>query len=154
VLPYQVSSPSLTESYELILSCVYPALRTFHRLLFYKDWALAFTIGLRQKNAHFLLRWLVRFMLRINSKHHKKFLTFLDVFFARVDACGGLGTKHLGIKFVIYGKISVTGNAKTRGRHLGAGKRSLSSRALRVSYSQRQAHTATGVLGIKCFIFY
>jgi len=60
----------------------------------------------------------------------------------------------IGIKFVINGKISVTGNAKTRAKHIGAGKRGLTTISRRVSFAQRQIRTPTGVLGIKCFIFF
>ena len=93
-------------------------------------------------------------MTRINSKIHKRFLSFLDLFLLRVYERLPVFTKHIGIKFIISGKISVTGNAKTRTRHLGVGQKSLSTKIVKISFSQQQIRTPTGVLGIKCFIFF
>jgi hypothetical protein len=153
-LPYQVGGAELEADHQVVLSCVYPALRRFHRLLFYRDWAMLFTIALKQRNASLLLLWFVRLMTRVGPLKHKRLLLFLEAFFYRLDECNPSPTQHLGVKLVVKGKISVTGNAKTRTRHLGVGKRSLSTRGLRLRFSQRQVPTPTGALGAKCFIFY
>jgi hypothetical protein len=154
VLPYRASQPDLLLAHEFVLSCVYPALRKFHRLLFYKDWAMIFTIALAQKNAPLLLKWLVGLMMRVQPRLHRRFLSFLGAFLDRLDERRPSPVGHVGVRFSIYGKISVTGNAKTRAKHLGAGRRGLTTRALRASFAQRQVRTPTGVMGMRCYVFY
>jgi hypothetical protein len=93
-------------------------------------------------------------MQRLPSKLHRKFLYFLNIFLTRLSEIKPNPTSYIGIRFSISGKISVTGNAKTRTKHLAVGKRSLSTKKLSISFSQKQIRTLTGVLGIRCYIFY
>ena len=93
-------------------------------------------------------------MSRIQPSKHKKFLYLFNVFLHALPLGEAGPTGHLGVSMVIRGKVSVTGNAKKRTVRLGVGPRSRSSKSLRVSFAQRQVNTPTGVLGLKCFIFY
>lgn len=138
----------------LINKAIYPALKRLHHRFFYKDLLSVFFIALAQKNSYFLLTWVTRLMQRLPSKFHRKFLYFLSIFLTRLSEIHPNPSSYIGIRFSISGKISVTGNAKTRTKHLAIGKRSLSTKKLSISFSQKQIRTLTGVLGIRCYIFY
>lgn len=154
VIPYKSSNIDIFKDLSAVNQAVYPALKRLHHRFFYKDLASAFTISLCQKNAYFLLLWTCRLMQRLPSKMHRKFLYYLGIFLLRISQLNYRPGSYLGIRFSISGKISVTGNAKTRTKHLMVGKTSLSSKELKLSFSQRQVRTLTGVLGIRCYIFY
>ena len=154
IIPYRASDDNIFLHLNLVNQSIYPALKKLHHRFFYKDLSSAFTIGLVQKNAYFLLLWLSKLMQRLPSRLHRKFLYYLSIFLSRVEQLNHNPGSYLGLRFSISGKISVTGNAKTRTRHLRIGKTGLSSKELKMSFSQRQIRTLTGVLGIRCYIFY
>lgn len=153
-VPYVSSVDELARVKLDVAACIYPALKVFHRLFFYRDFATLCAIAFYQKNAKLLLTWLTRFMERIEAKVHRKFLRFLSVFFRRVHESTAPSLSHTGIKLTIKGKISVSGSAKKRTQHMAYGTRSLSRKSHSISYAQGIVRTPTGVLGLKCFIFY
>lgn len=153
-VPYTSAFAELSRVKAAINACVYPALKTFHRLFFYKDFANLCSMALHQKNAPLLTAWLTRFMERIDARMHRKFLRFLSVFFRRVHESASPHITHTGIKFIIKGKIGVSGSAKKRTQHIAYGTRSLSRKNHRISFCQGLVRTPTGVLGLKCFLFY
>ena len=53
-------------------------------------------------------------MKRIKPSLHKKFLFLLEAFLIRLGLKSISPTQHSGIVIAVRGKISVTGNAKTR----------------------------------------
>lgn len=154
IIPYKASDDYIFTDLDAVNQAIYPALKRLHHRFFYKDLASAFTIGLCQKNAYFLLLWTCKLMQRLPSRMHRKFLYYLGIFLLRISQLNYKPGLYVGIRFSISGKISVTGNAKTRTKHLMVGKTSLSSKELRMSFSQRQVRTLTGALGVRCYIFY
>lgn len=153
-VPYTSAFNELRKVKSAINACIYPALKVFHRLFFYKDFANLCSMALHQKNAPLLTTWLTRFMERIDARMHRKFLRFLSVFFRRVHESTSPYITHTGIKFIIKGKIGVSGSAKKRTQHIAYGTRSLSRKNHRISFCQGLVRTPTGVLGLKCFLFY
>ena len=153
-VPYTSNITELARVRLAINACIYPALKVFHRLFFYKDFAMLCALALHQKNAPLLVAWLTKFMERIDARIHRKFLRFLSIFFRRVHELASPSITHTGIKFIVKGKISVSGSAKKRTQHIAYGTRSLSRKSHRISFSQGVVRTPTGVLGLKCFIFY
>jgi len=59
-----------------------------------------------------------------------------------------------GFRFEISGKISVTGNSKTRKKIINYGSYSLTNKSLKINYTQYTIRTSTGVLEIKTYITY
>lgn len=93
-------------------------------------------------------------MERIDARMHRKFLRFLSVFLRRIHESSSPYLTHTGVKLIVKGKISVSGSAKKRTQHIAYGVRSLSRKSHRISFAQGLVRTRTGVLGLKCFIFY
>lgn len=153
-VPYDANIQELRQIRLDVNACVYPALRVFHRLFFFKDFANLCAIAFQQKNAALFVTWLTRFMERIDARIHKKFLRFLGVFLRRIHESNAPSLSYTGIKIIVKGKISVSGNAKKRTQHIAYGTRSLSRKNHSISFAQGLVRTATGVLGFKCFIFY
>lgn len=153
-LPYSAAQSELAGITSAIWGCIYPALRVFHRLFFYRDFATLCAVAFHQKNATLLATWLARFMERIDARMHRKFLRFLSVFLRRVHESKSPSLTHTGVKLTLKGKISVSGSAKKRTQHIAYGVRSLSRKSHRISFAQAVVRTRTGVMGLKCFIFY
>jgi hypothetical protein len=87
------------------------------------------------------------------KKHKKVFYTFefiLNKFFTRLFYFTGVK----GFRFEIAGKISVTGNSKTRNKIVSYGAYSLTNKSLKINYLQDTVRTTTGVLGIKTYLTY
>jgi hypothetical protein len=87
------------------------------------------------------------------KKHKKVFYAFdfiLNKFFTKIF----FFTKVRGFRFEIAGKISVTGNSKTRNKIVSFGAYSLTNKSLKISYLQDTVRTTTGVLGIKTYLTY
>lgn len=93
-------------------------------------------------------------MERIDARIHKKFLKFLSVFLRRIHESTAASLTHTGIKITVKGKISVSGSAKKRTQHIAYGTRSLVRKNHRISFAQGLVRTPTGVLGLKCFLFF
>lgn len=153
-LPYDAQKPELAPSLACVESCVYPRLRRFHRLFFVKDFVDLMAMAFYQKNAALFLRWVVKFMERIAPRLHRKFLAFFKLFLTRLYVRHAPTLGYIGFKLTVKGKISVTGNAKKRTQRVHCGTCSLTTKVNRISYAARVVHTPTGVLGLKCFIFY
>lgn len=153
-LPYKAQAEELKGIFKAVENCVYPKLRTFHRLFFVKDFISLMAISFHQKNANLFLRWVVKFMERISPRLHRKFLSFFKLFLVRLYTRNYPSVTHKGFKLTVKGKISVTGNAKKRTQRITCGAYSLSKKSHKISYAKSVVHTPTGVLGLKCFIFY
>jgi ribosomal protein S3 len=85
---------------------------------------------------------------------HKKFLRFLMLYLKKVQQLPNAVLLFTGIKIIIKGKIGVAGNSKKRLFRIRHGVCSFSKKSQRINYSHNIVRTHTGVLGIKCFIFY
>jgi ribosomal protein S3 len=112
------------------------------------------TLAFKQKNAPLFLKWVVRFMERIRPRIHKRFISFFRIFLVRLFTRHAALLGYAGFKLTIKGKISVGGNAKKRTQRITCGTCSLTTKNQSISYAHRIVHTYTGVLGLKCFIFY
>lgn len=153
-IPYESNIAELRQIKKDVNACIYPALKVFHRLFFVKDFANLCSVAFQQKNATLFVRWLTNFMERIEARLHKKFLRFLGVFLRRIHESAAPSITQTGVKIIVKGKISVSGNAKKRTKHLAYGTRSLCRKSHSISFAQGLVRTPTGVLGFKCFIFY
>ena len=153
-LPYKPCVGYIGELTKLVETCVYPRLRSFHKLFFIQDFVHIITLAFYQKNADLFLRWLLRFMEKINPRLHRKFISYLKVFLGHLYRTQSNHLQFLGFKLVVKGKISVTGNAKKRTQRINYGICSLTTKIYKISYARGVVHTRTGVLGLKCFLFY
>lgn len=107
-----------------------------------------------KKDLNFFIKFF-KFMLENTflKKHKKIFYTFefvLIKFFTKMFYF----TKTKGFRFEIAGKISVTGNSKTRNKIISYGIYSLTNKSLKINYMQDTVRTTTGVLGIKTYLTY
>lgn len=93
-------------------------------------------------------------MEKINPRFHRHFISHLRVFLGRLYKAQAKNLGFLGLKLAVKGKISVSGNAKKRTQRINYGVCSLTTKSYKISYSRGVVHTKTGVLGVKCFIFY
>lgn len=87
------------------------------------------------------------------KKHKKVFYSFefiLKKFFIKMFYF----TRVKGFRFEIAGKLSVTGNSKTRNKIISCGSYSLTNKNLKINYTQDTVRTTTGVLGIKTYLTY
>ena len=111
-------------------------------------------LALKLKDPFFLSNWMVNVMNRISFWKYKFFFRYIKYtmrfFFFLVFK--SLGIK--GIKFQLKGKISVSGNARTRKIIQSFGKTSNSTASIKSLYILNLVRTFTGVMGLKVWIFF
>jgi hypothetical protein len=107
-----------------------------------------------KKDLNFFIKFFKFMMENMSLKKHKKIMYAFEFillkFFIRVFYF----TRINGFRFELAGKISVTGNAKTRNKIISYGTYSLTNKSLKINYTQDTVRTTTGVLGIKTYLTY
>jgi hypothetical protein len=126
---------------------------------FFKNFDLAdfveiFTYTLIQKDLNYFVQFFKKNMEEMSFKKHKKILYSFEFlikkFMNKFFNCAGV----FGFKFEISGKISVTGNSKTRNKIIKWGRYSLTNKSLKIDYARDVIRTTTGVMGFRMFITY
>ena len=106
------------------------------------------------KDIIFFKNWICNFFELIPPRLHRKFLSKIYKLFKYYLHHFFLITGCVGFKLLISGKISVTGNAKTRSYQILFGKTSFSNKKLKIAYEQGRVRTLTGVLGLHFLLAY
>jgi hypothetical protein len=106
------------------------------------------------KDVTILMTYLFNKMKRLSLFKHRNFLR--RIFFILKVLFYEIGPWYLieGIKIKLIGKISVTGNARTRTMHFKQGLVSNSNMNIRADYSFTIINTNTGCLGLSIWLFY
>lgn len=113
-----------------------------------------FSYSLYQKDLLYFTQFFKKNMEETSFKKHKKVLYSLNFLIKKFFSKIFFYTSVLGFKFEISGKISVTGNSKTRNKIIKYGQYSLTNKSLKIDYSFDVIRTTTGVMGFKTFITY
>jgi hypothetical protein len=93
-------------------------------------------------------------MNKMSLFKHRSFLRKIFFIFESMYVDIGYLYSIRGIKFRVSGKISVTGNARTRTVHFKKGLVSNSSMKTKVDYSFHIIRTNTGCLGFSVWLFF
>lgn len=126
----------------------------FGKNFFLKEMLEVFLWFFKFKDITLFENWFLKAMHKLQPKKHRKFLLFL-----KSCICGyfnpffnASGLKGFFMK--ISGKISVTGNAKTRSQYIKWGVFGTSKKDNKLELTQNVIRTNTGVLGVTIMISY
>lgn len=133
-------------------------LRNFSKVLG-KGFFLADTVrvmyrAFRMKDPHLLINWFVNTFKKISFWKYRSFFHFLRYFcrFFLWPTFKELGVK--GVRFKLKGKISVSGNARTRTISTSTGVNNFSSYNDRVLHAMRLIPSFTGVMGFQLWLIF
>lgn len=121
----------------------------FLKEMFYIIW-LAFKI----KDLLFLVLWIKRTMERIRWRKHKIFLLALRLVLRKCISPYFYYLKCYGYRCVLWGKIGVAGNSKTRNFVCKNKSYSLTTKKYKTSYEFTTINTFTGVLGLSFYLVF
>lgn len=113
-----------------------------------------FTFSSLKKDLNYFVKFFKYFVEDTSPKDHKRVFSSFEFMLKKFLYKTMVWTKTKGIKFEIAGKISVTGNAKTRNKIIKLGYYSLTHKKLKIDYLLDTIRTSTGVLGFRIFITY
>lgn len=133
-------------------------LRNFSKVLgkgfFLADTVRIFYRALQIKDPHLLVNWLANTLKKISFWKYRSFFHFLRYFcrFFLWPTFGELNVK--GIRFKLKGKISVSGNARTRTVQTSTGINNFSSYKNRALHVTRLIPSFTGVMGFQLWLMF
>ena len=107
-----------------------------------------------EKDLHLLMKIITKITPKIQYRSHRRFFKFIIFIFRAFFVFLFLNFNVKGMQFEFAGKISVTGNARTRKMYYKLGKPSRSTYTYSTKYIYKTVSTYMGVLGIKVWIFY
>jgi hypothetical protein len=113
-----------------------------------------FSFSLLKKDLNFFVKFFKKCLEEMSLKKHKKVLYSFEFMLKKFLKKFFLFTRVLGLKFEITGKISVTGNSKTRNKIIKYGYYSLTNKSLKIDYLYDVIRTTTGVLGFRIYLTY
>lgn len=113
-----------------------------------------FSFSLFKKDLNFFVKFFKKCLEEMSLKKHKKVLYSFEFMLKKFLSKFFIFTQVLGLKFEITGKISVTGNSKTRNKIIKYGCYSLTNKSLRIDYLYDIIRTTTGVLGFRIYLTY
>lgn len=113
-----------------------------------------FMIFIYTKDINLIYRVLTDTIQSMSFKNHKRFLYYLKLFITRTLIKYYRFSKFLGFYFYISGKISCTGNSKTRKYIISYRKHSFSNKTLKINLKKGLIYTKTGVLGFTLITSY
>ncbi len=113
-----------------------------------------FMVFIFTKDIDLIFRMLTDVLQNMSFKNHKRFLYYLKLFVTRTLLKYYRSSKFLGFYFYISGKISCTGNSKTRKYIISYRKHSFSNKTLKIKLKKGLVYTRTGVLGFTLIISY
>lgn len=119
-----------------------------------KTFLKVFIILLYSKDIDMFIKVLKKALQNMHFKSHKKFLYFFKIFITKSMYYYFSIFNFKGFYFYISGKISCTGNSKTRKYIIRCGKYSFTSKNLKLKHRKDLIFTKTGVLGFSLFIAY
>lgn len=122
--------------------------------LFVKESLLIFFYSLLNKNIFFLTQWIERMFTLTNFFKHKNIFRYVAFMIKSVfyPLFNELAVK--GVHFFLKGKISVSGNARSRALIFKKGSFSSSNYTIKYAVKYGTISTYMGVLGYKMFIAY
>jgi hypothetical protein len=128
--------------------------RPFNAAFYWFEITLVCFLTFKLKDTTILITYLFNKMKRLSLFKHRNFLR--RIFFILKVLFYEIGPWYLieGIKIRVIGKISVTGNARTRVMHFKHGLVSNSNMNIRADYNFTIINTNTGCLGLSVWLFY
>ena len=108
----------------------------------------------QKKDLLFLVLWIKRTMERIQWKKQKAFLQTLRFVLKNSVTPYFKYLNCLGYQCTVWGKIGVTGNAKTRGFTFKNKYYSLTTKENRLDFESTTINTHTGVLGLSFYLIF
>jgi hypothetical protein len=109
---------------------------------------------IKYKDISFFLSWLKMTLEKINFKFHKKIflsiILFFNFFFKQIFYFFWFK----GIVLKIKGKISQGGNSKKKRIYYQKGNYSWTNKSFKLYYDASIIRSYSGVLGLKCFLFF
>ncbi len=113
-----------------------------------------FTFSVFKKDLNYFVKFFKLFVEEMSLKEHKRVFYAFEFLLKKFLYKTLSLTNTYGIKFEVAGKISVTGNSKTRNKIIKLGYYSLTHKKLKIDYLFDVIRTSTGVLGFRIFITY
>lgn len=133
-------------------------LRNFTRSLgagfFLTDTVHVLYLSLRFHNPYLMIEWLQHTLIKVSFWKYRSLFHFLRYIFRFFlwPVFGDLGVR--GVKFKLKGKISVSGNARTRTISTETGRSGKTTTAHRVIHLSRLIPSFTGVMGFQVWFFF
>ena len=121
----------------------------FIKEMFYIIW-----LSFKMKDILFLVLWIKRTMERIRWRKQKIFLSSLRFILRKCISPYLMYLRCLGYRCVIWGKIGVSGNSKTRNFICRNKIYSLTTKTYKTSYEFVTINTFTGVLGLSFYLVF
>ena len=121
---------------------------------FWNEIILMVFIFYKSRDTMILLSFLYYRMQRVSMFTHKNFLKKIFLVLRLIFPTANRLFKVQGLKLRISGKISVTGNSRTRTMLFKQGLTSYSNMNIKSDYSFNIIRTETGCLGLSVWIFY
>lgn len=106
------------------------------------------------QDLHLLMKIITKLTPKIQYKSHRRFFKFIIFIFKAYFVVLFKNFNVKGMQFEFAGKISVTGNARTRKMYYKLGKPSKSTYTYSTKYIYKTIGTYMGVLGVKIWIFH
>jgi hypothetical protein len=136
----------------------FPRVIMFRKMLgpkiFLKDSILVLNLALRYKDSSFLTSWMRAMLDRIGHYGYKKLLRFLKFMLKHLFYSFFPDLEIKGIKWKFKGKISVSGNSRTRTVRYALGSTSHSTFTNKIDYDLSFINTFTGAIGFQLWLFY
>ena len=113
-----------------------------------------FIFTLFKKDLNYFIKFFKNELEEMSLKKHKRVLYSFEFLLKKFFSKFFFYAKVAGLKFEISGKISVTGNSKTRNKIIKYGQYSFTNKSLCIDYIYDIIRTTTGVMGFRMFITY
>jgi hypothetical protein len=106
------------------------------------------------KDINLFFRLITTTLQYMHFKNHRRFLYYLKLFITKTLLSYYRLVNFTGFYFYLSGKISCTGNSKTRKYIISFKKHSFSNKMLKLKLKKGLIYTKTGVLGFTLIISY
>jgi hypothetical protein len=126
----------------------------FSTIFFLNEFLDLFYMFLKIKDSTILIDYIQRIIDSLSIWDHKKFFSFIFNLFKEHFYPLFPLLNVIGLKLVVKGKVSVTGNSRKRSIRLLLGRTSISPFLNSVNYSNKILNTNTGVLGLQVWLIY
>jgi hypothetical protein len=139
---------------QLIAVRVSRAFKTPGTIKFWENFGVALFLSFKSRDPQFLLSWLHLRLSKMSAFSHKKFLGFM-LFLLRL-VCAEVANDFgiVGCRIDVVGKISVSGNARSRSIIFKQGYTGFSNVATKTVSGFYLVRTHTGCLGLTLWLFY
>lgn len=153
-IDYRLLSPMEYLRCEIWISKLKNFTRTLGAGFFLKDTVYLTYLSLRFHNPYLMIEWLQYTLMKISFWKYRSLFHFLRYIFRFFfwPIFNELGVT--GVKFKLKGKISVSGNARTRSISTSAGRSGHTTKDHRIIHLSRLVPSFTGVMGFQIWFFF